>query len=165
MSLLASSLRFVEENQAAFWGAVVQIIPVLLLALVVEARGLKRLDHREMRLHFRRLRARHGTKRLRDRVRVATAMMGKVAFTGFLPAYVMLIVALMLVLGEFLGLMVLLYGTSISAWASSFTVIAIIAGVGTVAVSPVLLRFAEAWRETDPDDILRATVTSRREAP
>jgi hypothetical protein len=143
-----------EQSQMSFWGAVVQIIPVLLLALVVEARGLKHADNAALRIHLRRLRVRHGTRRLRDRLRVAWAMTLKVAVTGFMPAYMMLITALLLVLAEFVGLLALLAGTPVPPSMILVAIAAVIFGVITVAVTPVVVRFAEAWRETDPDQVL-----------
>jgi hypothetical protein len=150
------------DSQSSFWSAVVQIIPVLLLALVVEARALRQPDNRDLRLHFRRLRARHGTSRLRDRLVVAVLMMGRVMFTGFMPAYIMLIAAVTLVLGELIGLTALLIGDGMPAWTIGLAIISIALGVAAVAISPVVVRFAQALRETDPDKILKDNASVAR---
>jgi hypothetical protein len=148
----------VNEEQPAFWGAVVQIIPVLLLAIVIEARALKRADRVALRLYFRSLRARHGSSRTRDRIRVAAAMTLKVGVVGFAPAYAMLGTSILLVFSEVLGLSTLASGQTLPPWASITAIVAIVAGVGATAVAPVALRFAEAWRDTDPDGLLGAVV-------
>lgn len=150
------------ESQSSFWSAVVQIIPVLLLALVVEARALRQPDSRELRLYFRQLRVRHGTNRLRDRITVALFMMGRVMLTGFMPAYIMLIAAVTLVFAELIGLTALLVAEGMPAWTIGWAIVAIALGVSAVAISPVVLRFAQAVRETNPDKILARRVAATR---
>ncbi|GAA1679457.1 hypothetical protein [Microbacterium lacus] len=139
-------VQSVTEDQRAFWSAVVQIIPVLLLALVVEARILA--FSREDAAKFwaneaARMVKLVQTKKLRGIWRSAiAALWSNLLFvrrhlTG--PVVMIACVALMAT-AEFVGLLALARGSDLGNLWTAVAATAVLLGMAQVAIAPVLQR-------------------------
>jgi hypothetical protein len=138
------------EEQRLFWSAIVQIVPVLLLALVVEARTI-RVDRERLVRDLQELRVKRDMSRLSGKLSFAAVGSWRSMFGGFTAAYAHLVVAAALVACEMLSLWTIAQGEPTPRTAMGLAMIAVALGVVHVGLYPVALRMVVAFRDsTEP---------------
>ncbi len=135
------------EEQRLFWSAIVQIVPVLLLALVVEARAV-RVDREGLVRDLQTLRAKRDMSRLSAKLSFAAVASWRSMFGGFTAAYVNLVVAVALVACEMLSLWTIAQGEPTPKTAIGLAMIAVALGVVHVGLYPVALRMIVAFQDS-----------------
>lgn len=138
------------EEQRLFWSAIIQIVPVLLLALVVEARSV-RVDRERLVRDLQTVRAKRDMSRLSAKLSFAAVGSWRSMFGGFTAAYVHLAVAVALVACEMLGLWNIAQGVPTPKTAMGLAMIAVALGVVHVGLYPVYSWMIAALRDsTEP---------------
>lgn len=134
------------DAETTFWSAIVQIIPVILLAMVVEARSV-RVNRRKLKRKAKELRAKHPRAGISQQLRFAWAFSWDRAY---LLTSIMLATSLFLIVAEAAGL-VWLYADAAPPIAMVLMALAsIFVGLLTVALSPIFGRYVVALVESTP---------------
>lgn len=135
------------EEQRLFWSAIVQIVPVLLLALVVEARAV-RVDRERLVRDLQTFRANRDMSPLSEKLSFAAVGSWRSMFGGFTAAYVNLGVAVALVACEMLSLWTIAQGQPTPKTVMGLAMIAVALGVVHVGLYPVALRMIVAFQDS-----------------
>lgn len=134
------------DAQTAFWTAIVQIIPVILLALVVEARAM-RVDRKRIKRLVKDARAKHPNSRVAQLLRIAWTTSWDRAY---LATSVMLATSLLLLGTELVGLSSIYMDAAPPQFVTVLAFAGIVAGLVVAALSPVFGGFLLALEETTP---------------
>ncbi|WP_152926107.1 hypothetical protein [Microbacterium sp. GCS4] len=138
-----------DDGERAFWEAVVQIIPVLLLALVVEARALKPSQRRLKKLR-KKLQS-LGQPQLRSVLRYGMRFNRMMWESGGMSLYMMLLVAILLTVAELVGLIALYVDSPPSMFWMGVSIGGLAMGVLMVALAPVAATFGRLlWAAAEP---------------
>lgn len=137
------------DAETTFWSALVQIIPVIMLAMVVEARFV-RVNRKKLRRKAKRLRAKYPGGGFLQQLQFASAYAWASAWDrAYTATTLMLLTSVFLATAEVGGLLFLLADKAPPADIASYALAIVVMGIVAVVLSPIFGQFVQAWNDSD----------------
>lgn len=126
-----------------------QIIPVIMLAMVVEARFV-RVDRKKLKRKAKRLRAKYPGDGFLQQLQYAFAYAWASSWDrAYVATILMFATSVLLAVTEVTALLFLLRDNAPSEEVATFALTIVFMGIVAVTLSPIFGRFVQAWNDSD----------------